>query len=787
MDMTTPSSSPLPRPLTQLIGREEERATARVMVLDEAVPLLTLTGPGGVGKTRLALAIARDVDEHFADGVVWVDLSSLADPTLVPATVAAALDVTPIADRPLLDDLVRHLRPRQTLLLLDNCEHVLSAAAELVSSVLARCPALQVLATSRTVLRVQGEQVFVVPPLPVPATDATHLHHLQVAPAVRLFVQRARAAEVGFTLDEQNAPAVAEICQRLDGLPLAIELAAARVKVLSPSDLLVLLSQRLDVLGTGPRDVPARHRTMRDTIAWSHALLSPQEQTVFRRLAVFSGGFTLDDASAVANPFAQEDVDTLASIAALSDQSLLRRQNDPDAVSRYMMLETVREFGLEQLADSGEAPDVRQAHADKMIALLEEAWTAIIIRFESGWLSRLDAERDNVRTALSWLETTGDHEGLLRLAGAADPLWNYRSYRSEGRGWLDRALHRTRDAVAPAAVRMRALHAAGYMARNQGDYQQAIAYGQEYLDLALAADHQLAEANSHALLGYVASAQGEYEQATDHFEEQLRLVTALESRADIAAAWLELGRVRYGQGDYEHASALLEQALTEFHDLNDRWNLGLTLNSLGLVDGVRGQRARAADHLRDALTLWRAFANKENLAEWLAVVATLAAMSHAPHRAARLFGAAETLRAQVGHVFVLPDAHFFDEAEQATRVSLGARAFQADHDAGRALPLDEALKEAARFLAGDLTQLQAEPDPVDLSDHVAPLPVGFDLTRREREVLALLCQRHTDPEIAEALFISPYTASKHVSNVIGKLGVTNRREAAALAARHALV
>ena len=364
------------------------------------------------------------------------------------------------------------------------------------------------------------------------------------------------------------------------------------------------------------------------------------------------------------------------------------------------MLETVREFGLERLAESGEEPAVRRAHADWMIAFLEEAWTAIMIRFESGWLARLDAERDNVRSALGWLETVGDGEALLRLAGAADPLWNYHSYRSEGRVWLERALEQTREAAVSPAVRIRALLAAGFLARNQGDHPQALAFGQECLELASAANDQAAASDSHHLLGYVTLAEGDYERARMHFEEQLRLDTALGDRERMAYAWLELGRVRYGQGDYEHAAPLLEQALTMLRDVDDQWHLALALNSLGLVDRLRGDGGNAADRLLEALQLWRAFANKENLAEWLAIVATLAATAQAPQCSARLFGAAEALRAEIGHAFVLPDVHVFGEAERAIRVRLEEGAFQAEHAAGRALPLDHALEEAVAFLSG---------------------------------------------------------------------------------------
>jgi non-specific serine/threonine protein kinase len=650
----------------------------------------------------------------------------------------------------------------------------------LVAALLAGCPALQVLATSRAALRLRGEHVLAVSPLPVPESGATHLEHVQASPAVDLFVQRARAVSTPFALTGENAGAVADICRRLDGLPLAIELAAARANVLSLQALLALLGQRLQVLATGPRDAPARHQTIREAMAWSYDLLAAEEQAVFRVLAVFAGGWTLAAAAAVSGLAVPE---ALARLDTLVDQSLVVRDNGSDAEPRFTMLETIREFALERLAASGDEAAARRAHADWIIALAEEAWTAIVVRLESAWLARIGAELDNVRAALSWLEAAGDGAGLLRLAGAADPLWNYRSFRFEGRAWLERALDQSREAAVPADVRVRALLNAGYLARNQGDFPRAVAYGDEGLELALAADLEEGVARANHLLGYVASAEGAYEQAMGHFEEDLRLDTALGNRANIASAWLELGRVRYGQGDYEHAAALLERALAALRDVDDRWSVALSLNSLGLVDGLRGQRESAADRLLEALELWRAFANKENLAEWLAIVATLAATAGAPQRAALLFGAAEALRAEVGHAFVLPDAHYFDEAENTTRSALGESAFQAEHAAGRDLPLDQAVAEAVAFLSG------APEAPSAAASQGAPSP-SFDpaaLTFREQEILTLLCQHLTDPEIAERLFLSRRTVNHHVSNVIGKLGVRNRREAVALAARQGWV
>jgi predicted ATPase len=755
--------STLPRPRTSLIGREAEIARAQSLLVDDAVPLLTLTGPGGVGKTRLALAVAHEVAAHFADGAVFVDLAPLADPALVGASVASALGVTASGGRLVAEAVVAASRREQRLLVLDNCEHVLAATAELVAALLAGCPAVQVLATSRAPLRIQGEHLFSVSPLDVPGSGVTALDAVATSAAATLFAHRARAADAGFALDALNASAVAELCRRLDGLPLAIELAAARSGVLSPAALLALLDQRLEVLVSAPRDAPARHQTIRDAIAWSYDLLAPEEQAFFRTLAIFAGGWTLEAAAAVMG----------LSLA----ESLIRL----DAL----------------VAQSDEEPVARQAHAAWFGALVERAAAELEFRSASDWLRRVEADQDNLRAMLVWLERQGDAAGLLRLSGATAVVWHLCGNRREALAWLERALTAARQHAVPLASQLRTLYWAGMLARNQGDYPRATRHTQDLLAQAEAAGDRAETSRALQLLGYIALAQGDYAQAAARSEGAVALLQSGGNKSVQAYALDGLGMAELGAGHPDRATSVLETALALQTEMGNQFGAALTLSCLGLAASVAGAHDEAAARFAAALPLWRRAGNRENLTEWLAGVACLVAETGAHEQAAQLMGAVHRQCEELGHRLGLPDGQIFADAEQAVRAERGEEAFAVAIDAGASRSLQDALAAAELLLARPAVRRAETREPEALS-HAGPAvqPLmpraanttpGPELTRREREVLTLLCQRLTDPEIAETLFISRATASRHASNIFAKLGVSGRREAAAVAVRHGLV
>jgi non-specific serine/threonine protein kinase len=763
-----------------------------------------------VGKTRLALAIAGDVAGRFADGVVWVDLAPLTDPDLVPASLAAALDVIDFPDRPLIDELARALRPRQCLLLLDNCEHLLAEVAALVGGLLPRCPAAQVLASSRAPLHVRGEQEFPVDPLPLPAPDACTVEALSGNEAVRLFMARARSVRPAFRLDETNASAVADLCQRLDGLPLAIELAAAHGKMLSPDSLLAQMTDRWHLLKDGPRDAPARQQTMEAAIAWSHDLLDPSAQALFRRLAVFAGGFTWEAAQAVAADANSSERDLMAAMTALVDQALVR-QSDGSGAPRFTMLETIRAFGLEQLAERDEEPETRERHArwaQEMIAALD------LYHANAGdetWFAMVQAEEDNLRQALGWFAVRGHTLALNDMSAALFKFWLAASRFSEGRRWLEQAI--AVDEGLPLLIRSRARGGLGTLALWQGDVVLAAPLLEESLALARACGdpNRLAEALLES--GTLAAWQGRLDRGLADNTEAEQVARSMDSSVGRLLAGMALnnqGGVLHRAGDLQAAARRYDEAVALTRATGGAWSLSIALGERGALRLKSGTMTEAAADLLEALALGWARHDVGFLSGLLRRLSVVAATAGRPISAVQLLGAADGLDRRVGQVAgrVELDREATARCMHETR-ELGAARQDELRRGAAALTVEQAValaqdvargaigEDAAAAIWGAVGALDPGPVPPppgppaddrpSSPGEYAPgvsIPVHASaLTRRERDVLGLLCQHLTDAEIAERLFLSTRTVSHHVSSLLGKLGASNRREAAAVAAR----
>jgi predicted ATPase/DNA-binding CsgD family transcriptional regulator len=782
------------------IGRSQEVAAVCHLLRQPHVRLLTITGPGGVGKTRLALHVAAALAGDF-ERVTSVSLAPIRDPAHVVSALAQAFGLLESGDHAVFARLTAALQAPATLLVLDNFEHLL-AAAPLLADLLAACPALTLFVTSRATLRLRSEYEFPLPPL---ADDA----------AVALFVARARQQRLDFVLTPQNAPAVHELCAWLDRLPLAVELAAARIRLLSPQAMRTRLHARLDLLTGGARDAPARHRTLRATIAWSYDLLPPDVQRALRRLAVFVGGFSLEaadallrhaDAAGAAQPVQPQ---TLLLLEALLEQSLIQRHERADDPPRYTMLETIREFAWEQLEVPAERDAAQHAHARHILVLAEQAALELAGEAEQRWLDRLDQEHPNVRTALRW-SLEADPSLALRLSSALWRFWYTRSYLQEGLTWLERALASTPRDAASAAARLRALYAAGLfstavtrlddaeryceqaleLARQSGDTPMAAAVLQPlavvlawrgcYADarrqsvesVALSAGQgALAEALARAYHGHICFFAGELAEARASFAAALPVIDAHERVWGRAFARYGAGLVELLAGDSSGARHLLEAALELDQRIGNRRGMIRSLYGLGQVARLARDATTAGKRLHASLTLAHELGDAWSTCRCVEAYASLLIMAGHSLDAARLLGLAERLRNDTGAPLPASLLAWYTHDTRALHQALGAPALAAAWQAGSDMSIEQVLE-----------LMEAPPTAPPAPAAALPEP----LTLREVEVLRLLARGLTDQQIAQALTISPRTVHSHLNAIYGKLGVGNRSTATRWAIEHGL-
>lgn len=693
----------LPNPTTSLVGRERELREIRGLLLIESeVRLLTLTGIGGVGKTRLALEAARaSLDEgRFADGVAFVTLAPLEDPALVAPTIARSLGVREEQGQSALDTLRVHLLEKQMLLVLDNFERLLEASAE-VARLIEACPGLRVLATSRAPLRVRGEQEYPVPPLGLPSSShGPSEDEIIATPSGRLFAERAKAASPSFALTAENAPSVAAICWRLAGLPLALELAAAKVRLLEPQALLARLDRALSTAWT--RDLPERQRTMRAALDWSHELLSEPERKLFGRLSAFAGGFTLEAAEAVGTDEKPEEV--LGLFGALVEQSLVVVQPPgPGTEARYGMLEPVRQYALEKLEHSEEAAATRRLHAAFFLGLAERAEPELHGSDQPEWLKRLESERDNLRAAFSWsLGSTGDPQTAARLGWALQLFFYVRGYHREGRRWMEQAL----EHELPDALRGKALQVAGGMAYAQGDYPAAEGWYLGALRLSRRLGDKLVEAYALTGTGVVEMARSEHAAAASSLQEAIAIFERCGEDYGVAVSRVYLGSVLLALGEGERAQEAFEEALAWVRPAKNPTLTLTTLYSLAQSALARDDHAEAGRLLEEAIGLSEQAGDRANLAHLLEALAVVRTHYGEAERPAVLLGAAEGLLEEVGaRVYnqYMPDRSLYENTAATVRFRLSEQSFEEAQERGREMNFEQAIEYALEGGEGSAT------------------------------------------------------------------------------------
>ena len=710
---------------------------------------------------------------EFDDGVWWVELAPISDPDLVPQAVARALGVREAPGRSLTEALLEHLESRKALLVLDYCEHLVEGCAALADTLLRSCPNLRILATSREGLSIVGEITWLVPPLSSPDSNSLiPVEELRSYEAINLFVERAEAVVPTFELTEHNAPAVARLCQMLDGMPLAIELAAARVRVLSVEQISSRLEGSFALLTGGSRTALPRQRTLRAAIDWSYELLGEAEKVLLGRLSVFAGGFTLEAAEEVCSREGIECEEVLDLLTRLVDKSLVQ-VSEQGGEARYRLLETVRQYAREKLEDSGEEPAVKRRHAGFFLEFAERVEPKINGKDREFWLERLDAEHDNLRAALVWRWEEAEGETALRLSGVLSWFWYHREYWSEWRRWLDGALaiQESGGGSSRTAARAKALSGGGFLAWMQGDQATARSQLEESVTLWRGVGDKQGLAQALRFLSGSFESGGDYTAARPLAEESVELFRQGDDTFGLGITLSRLGITALAQGDHAAARAALEEGVAICREIDDDWALALALRNLGIGALREGDHEEAVARLAESLTVLQETGNPLYMQN-LELLAAAVSMQGDHRRAALLFGAAEALRQAVG-AFVLPLYRAeYERGVAGTRAGLTEATFNAAWSEGRAMTPEQAVEYA----------LVTEQSAALSSEDTASL-----LSERQVEVLVLVAEGMTDPQVAERLYLSPRTVSQHLRSIYRKLGVPSRAAAAKEAVERGLL
>jgi predicted ATPase/DNA-binding NarL/FixJ family response regulator len=762
----------LPSQLNRFVGREPEVNQGHELM--GSTRLLTITGAGGCGKTRLALEIALRALDDYTDGIWLAELAPIADPGILAQRLLTVLMVPDVSGGPPLHVLAEHLRDKRMLLVLDNCEHIVDACAVVAQSLLAGCPNLHILATSREALGIPGEVIWRVPSLRLPeAGQRLDLESLAGCEAVSLFIDRARAVEPDFALTTGNADAVAQICARLDGIPLAIELAAARVRLIPVDQILGRLNDRFRLLTGGNRTALPRQQTLRASMEWSYDLLTDTEQVMLRRLSIFIGSFALDAVERVCSGDGLKAVAALDVLGRLADKSVLIAEKGDAGLARFRLLETLRQYGHERLVEAGEVESIERSHCDYYFALSEAADAGMHSAGQAAWLERLDEEHDNLGRALSWC-VEHDQQRALLLAAALSDFWLERGYLSEGRSWLEAALA---SGMGDPVNRARSLMVAGNLAYHQADYRAATSRFDESLAIWRHVGDHRGEGWALIALGMVAHGKADLEGCRASVEEGLSLCREAKDADGIGRALFQLGLVAAQQGKVEEAERLGEEALALSRQTGDLIALSRALHSLAVVAYLRHNRANLRALSEEGIVVSRNLRTPTGIALGLDRFAVLAEWDDKPEAALTLAGAAAGIRVATRAVISPLWVEAIAQALEPARQKLGAdAASRAWADGSRMTP-----EEAVGYALGFLAEERAKPKPArKLADPLA-------LTLREQGIAALVAEGLTNRQIAGKLFISKRTAETHIQHILNKLGVNSRAQIAVWAVKQQLI